>query len=187
VQGAGPRCSPACGRRPWPRIALTTSTRRCADPGALTGNSRFSCPRGTRAATFSPSTPRWGHAVARCLAPVAHRAWPDLRVRLVRPHAPPTLSLDRFGLQGWQPKPSPTFVEQLADQCVGYCGADLKALCTEAALLSLRRTFPEVSRLIREAAGGQNPRFFGSCALHCGMAPPGPASFLSFSVAGVRQ
>ena len=28
--------------------------------------------------------------------------------------------------------------------CVGYCGADLKALCTEAALRALRRRYPQI-------------------------------------------
>lgn len=33
---------------------------------------------------------------------------------------------------------------QLSELTVGYCGADLKALCTEAALAALRRTFPQI-------------------------------------------
>jgi hypothetical protein len=28
--------------------------------------------------------------------------------------------------------------------CVGYCGADIKALCTEAALRALRRRYPQI-------------------------------------------
>jgi len=28
--------------------------------------------------------------------------------------------------------------------CAGYCGADLKALCTEAALRALRRRYPQI-------------------------------------------
>ena len=28
--------------------------------------------------------------------------------------------------------------------CSGYCGADLRALCTEAALLALRRRYPQI-------------------------------------------
>ncbi len=44
----------------------------------------------------------------------------------------------------WHPKPNGQFLEMLAERCEGYCGADLKALCTEAALLALRRHFPQL-------------------------------------------
>ena len=44
----------------------------------------------------------------------------------------------------WEPKPSQPFINELADYCVGYCGADIKALCTEAALSALRRRYPQV-------------------------------------------
>ncbi len=44
----------------------------------------------------------------------------------------------------WQPKISKAFGDELADQCVGYCGADIKALCTEAALVALRRRYPQI-------------------------------------------
>ena len=44
----------------------------------------------------------------------------------------------------WQPKLSKSFSDQVADECVGYCGADIKALCTEAALVALRRRYPQI-------------------------------------------
>ena len=44
----------------------------------------------------------------------------------------------------WQPKLSSAFIGELADKAVGYCGADVKALCTEAALFALRRRFPQI-------------------------------------------
>ncbi len=37
-----------------------------------------------------------------------------------------------------------SILQALADQCVGYCGADLKALCAEAALAALRRSYPQI-------------------------------------------
>lgn len=46
--------------------------------------------------------------------------------------------------QSWPRKPSSELISSLAQEAEGYCGADLKALCTEAALLALGRTFPEV-------------------------------------------
>uniref|UniRef100_A0A8B9L5C5 ATPase family AAA domain-containing protein 2 n=1 Tax=Astyanax mexicanus TaxID=7994 RepID=A0A8B9L5C5_ASTMX len=44
----------------------------------------------------------------------------------------------------WNPQPSDAFLEELADKCVGYCGADIKAVCAEAALCALRRRYPQI-------------------------------------------
>lgn len=44
----------------------------------------------------------------------------------------------------WNPKLSDVFVKELAERTVGYCGADLKSLCTEASLLALRRRYPQI-------------------------------------------
>ena len=44
----------------------------------------------------------------------------------------------------WNPKLKEHFLEELAEKCIGYCGADLKALCTEAALHGLRRRYPQI-------------------------------------------
>ncbi|OWZ13144.1 hypothetical protein PHMEG_00013589 [Phytophthora megakarya] len=44
----------------------------------------------------------------------------------------------------WKPPLSDRFLTELAEQTVGYCGADIKALCAEAALCSLRRVYPQV-------------------------------------------
>ncbi|CAL8394639.1 unnamed protein product [Arctogadus glacialis] len=44
----------------------------------------------------------------------------------------------------WNPSLADLFVDELAEKCVGYCGADLKALCTEAALMALRRRYPQI-------------------------------------------
>ncbi|NWW48560.1 ATAD2 protein, partial [Pedionomus torquatus] len=44
----------------------------------------------------------------------------------------------------WNPKPLDSFLEELAEKCVGYCGADIKALCAEAALCALRRRYPQI-------------------------------------------
>ncbi|KFP37469.1 ATPase family AAA domain-containing protein 2, partial [Chlamydotis macqueenii] len=44
----------------------------------------------------------------------------------------------------WTPKPSDTFLEELAERCVGYCGADIKSLCAEAVLCALRRRYPQI-------------------------------------------
>ncbi|KAF4102852.1 ATPase family AAA domain-containing protein 2-like isoform X1 [Onychostoma macrolepis] len=44
----------------------------------------------------------------------------------------------------WDPQLSDVFLEELADKCVGYCGADIKAVCSEAALCALRRHYPQI-------------------------------------------
>uniref|UniRef100_A0A8C5C750 ATPase family AAA domain containing 2 n=1 Tax=Gadus morhua TaxID=8049 RepID=A0A8C5C750_GADMO len=44
----------------------------------------------------------------------------------------------------WAPPPCDAFLEELADKCVGYCGADIKAVCSEAALCALRRRYPQI-------------------------------------------
>lgn len=44
----------------------------------------------------------------------------------------------------WNPKPLDIFLEELAENCVGYCGADIKSMCAEAALCALRRRYPQI-------------------------------------------
>ncbi|MGH0164133.1 UNVERIFIED_CONTAM: hypothetical protein FKN15_055258 [Acipenser sinensis] len=50
----------------------------------------------------------------------------------------------RIHTRQWNPKPSDGFLEELADKCVGYCGADIKSVCAEAALCALRRHYPQI-------------------------------------------
>ncbi|XP_072184827.1 ATPase family AAA domain-containing protein 2-like isoform X2 [Excalfactoria chinensis] len=44
----------------------------------------------------------------------------------------------------WSPKLLDTFIDELATECVGYCGADIKSLCAEASLCALRRRYPQI-------------------------------------------
>ncbi|XP_042070500.1 ATPase family AAA domain-containing protein 2-like [Haplochromis burtoni] len=44
----------------------------------------------------------------------------------------------------WKPPPSEDFLDELSEKCVGYCGADIRAVCTEAALCALRRRYPQI-------------------------------------------
>eukprot|EP00189_Rhodosorus_marinus_P012981 CAMPEP_0184744434 /NCGR_PEP_ID=MMETSP0315-20130426/7194_1 /TAXON_ID=101924 /ORGANISM="Rhodosorus marinus, Strain UTEX LB 2760" /LENGTH=1275 /DNA_ID=CAMNT_0027216137 /DNA_START=398 /DNA_END=4225 /DNA_ORIENTATION=+ len=46
----------------------------------------------------------------------------------------------------WDAKPEESLLRELADRTVGYCGADLKSLCTEASLRALRRRYPQIYR-----------------------------------------
>ncbi|KAL5964518.1 ATPase family AAA domain-containing protein 2 [Taenia solium] len=43
-----------------------------------------------------------------------------------------------------RPLPSPELLHEMAEKTVGFCGADLKALATEACLCCLRRQYPQV-------------------------------------------
>ncbi|KAE8702970.1 ATPase family AAA domain-containing protein [Hibiscus syriacus] len=44
----------------------------------------------------------------------------------------------------WKKPPPNELKMELAASCVGYCGADLKALCTEAAIHAFREKYPQV-------------------------------------------
>ncbi|GIM05045.1 hypothetical protein Vretimale_9501 [Volvox reticuliferus] len=44
----------------------------------------------------------------------------------------------------WSERPSTQLLDELAGLCVGYCGADLKAVCAEAALHAVRRRYPQI-------------------------------------------
>jgi SpoVK/Ycf46/Vps4 family AAA+-type ATPase len=46
--------------------------------------------------------------------------------------------------KGWDPPLAAPFKDQLADLTKGYGGADLRALCTEAALNAVQGTFPQI-------------------------------------------
>ena len=47
-------------------------------------------------------------------------------------------------LESWAPQLSTETQSWIVSKTGGYCGADLKALCAEASLISLRRAFPQV-------------------------------------------
>ena len=53
----------------------------------------------------------------------------------------------------WSPPPNKEFLSNLATKTAGYCGADLKALCTESVLNSLQRR-------VEHFAFSLKPRFF---------------------------
>lgn len=44
----------------------------------------------------------------------------------------------------WDPPLSPAFIDQLAELTTGYGGADIRALCTEAALNAIQGTYPQI-------------------------------------------
>ncbi len=46
--------------------------------------------------------------------------------------------------RAWTPAPAKELKAELAVRTAGYCGADLRALCTEASLRALRRALPQL-------------------------------------------
>ncbi|QLL30240.1 hypothetical protein HG536_0A00570 [Torulaspora globosa] len=62
---------------------------------------------------------------------------PDLKARA---------QILRIHTKKWKIPLSKDFIEQLALLTKGYGGADLRALCTEAALLSIQRKYPQIYR-----------------------------------------
>lgn len=44
----------------------------------------------------------------------------------------------------WLKPPSSQLLSYLAENAVGYCGSDLRALCSEAVIQGFRRTYPQV-------------------------------------------
>jgi len=68
----------------------------------------------------------------------------DREFQFALPHRNARRSILTIHTREWEPKLLPSFVSEVADHCVGYCGADIKALCTEAALFALRRRYPQI-------------------------------------------
>lgn len=52
----------------------------------------------------------------------------------------------------WSPPVDPDTLNLLADKTIGYSGADLKGLCAEAALIALRRRYPQVYKTSQKLA-----------------------------------
>ncbi|KAM6349574.1 ATPase family AAA domain-containing protein 2-like [Podargus strigoides] len=68
----------------------------------------------------------------------------DQEFRFSLPNKEARKEIFKIHTQSWSPKPLDTFLEELAEQCAGYCGADIKSLCAEAALCALHRRYPQI-------------------------------------------
>ncbi|NXM95206.1 ATAD2 protein, partial [Sylvia borin] len=60
------------------------------------------------------------------------------------PNKEARLEIFKIHTRDWNPKPSDNLLEDLAEKSVGFCGADIKALCVEAGLCALRRRYPQI-------------------------------------------
>ncbi|XP_043277332.1 ATPase family AAA domain-containing protein 2-like isoform X2 [Venturia canescens] len=54
------------------------------------------------------------------------------------------LEILKIHVSKWTDPPGEQMLELLAEKATGYCGSDLRALCTEAVLQGLRRTYPQI-------------------------------------------
>lgn len=54
------------------------------------------------------------------------------------------LEILKIHVSKWKNQPSDQLLEVLAEKATGYCGSDLRALCTEAVLQGLKRTYPQI-------------------------------------------
>ncbi|XP_054898153.1 ATPase family AAA domain-containing protein 2-like [Poeciliopsis prolifica] len=76
----------------------------------------------------------------------------------------------------WSPPPSEAFLEELAEKCVGYCGADIKAVCSEAALCALRRRYPQIYSSSQKLVLDVNSIVIASKDFKCAMSKMVPAA-----------
>ncbi|XP_043973680.1 ATPase family AAA domain-containing protein 2-like isoform X3 [Gambusia affinis] len=76
----------------------------------------------------------------------------------------------------WTPPPSEAFLEELAEKCVGYCGADIKAVCSEAALCALRRRYPQIYSSSQKLVLDVNSIVIASKDFTCAMSKMVPAA-----------
>ncbi|NWT91935.1 ATAD2 protein, partial [Urocynchramus pylzowi] len=60
------------------------------------------------------------------------------------PNKEARLEIFKIHTRDWTLKPSDNLLEDLAEKSVGFCGADIKALCVEAGLCALRRRYPQI-------------------------------------------
>nr|CAB3224058.1 ATPase family AAA domain-containing protein 2 [Phallusia mammillata] len=54
------------------------------------------------------------------------------------------LDILRIHTSKWNPPLSESLLHMLSERTVGYCGADIKSACTEAAIAALRRRYPQI-------------------------------------------
>ena len=72
----------------------------------------------------------------------------DRELQFALPNATARREILRIHTAPWTPAPSADLIAELAEKTHGYCGADLKALCAEAALRSLHATYPQAPLLL---------------------------------------
>ncbi|XP_028255391.1 ATPase family AAA domain-containing protein 2-like [Parambassis ranga] len=82
----------------------------------------------------------------------------------------------RIHTRQWKPAPAESFLDELAEKCVGYCGADIRAVCTEAALCALRRRYPQIYGTSQKLLLDVSSIAVSSCDFVAAMRKMSPAS-----------
>ncbi|XP_062433658.1 ATPase family AAA domain-containing protein 2-like [Rhea pennata] len=79
------------------------------------------------------------------LDPALRRPGPfDRELLFTRPNKEARKEIFQIHTRDWSPKPPDALLDELAEKCVGYCGADIQSLCAEAALCALHRRYPQI-------------------------------------------
>ncbi|XP_062433655.1 ATPase family AAA domain-containing protein 2-like [Rhea pennata] len=68
----------------------------------------------------------------------------DRELLFTRPNKEARKEIFQIHTRDWSPKPPDALLDELAEKCVGYCGADIQSLCAEAALCALHRRYPQI-------------------------------------------
>ena len=68
----------------------------------------------------------------------------DREFHFTLPDEKTRLEIIKIHTKSWKPEPNEKLLVDLAKNTGGYCGADLANLCSESAILGLRRTFPQI-------------------------------------------
>lgn len=68
----------------------------------------------------------------------------DREMIFTLPNAEARKKILQIHTKKWDPAPKEAVIAAVAKLTVGYCGADLKALCSEAAIRALRRRYPQI-------------------------------------------
>lgn len=50
----------------------------------------------------------------------------------------------KIHMSKWENPPPVPLLSSLAEKSAGYCGSDLRALCSEAVIQALRRRYPQI-------------------------------------------
>ncbi|XP_061597548.1 ATPase family AAA domain-containing protein 2-like [Cololabis saira] len=81
--------------------------------------------------------------------------------------------------RGWTPPLSEGLLDELAEKCVGYCGADIRAMCTEAVLGAVRRNYPQIYSTSQKLLLDVSSISVSSCDFVVAMSKITPASHRS--------
>ena len=76
--------------------------------------------------------------------PALRRPRFDRELQFNLPNKNARLQILKIHTKNWDNMLSNQLLNYLSDQSVGYCGADLEALCREAFLSAIRRTYPQI-------------------------------------------